>query len=129
MLLLFFCGFLYPHFSNHSKLGAILRECLGSLTCRAVVMIHVSNAHARYAETLAALQLGARVHRLRRSRRLKVSKRLRLDRNNVNVENNPIFSWKNIYLISLENSKKVTVQSNKYTKCIWHVCSMMSFTG
>lgn len=35
-------------------------------------MIHVSNAHARYAETLAALQLGARVHRLRRSRRLKV---------------------------------------------------------
>jgi hypothetical protein len=60
--------------SRDSKLGAILRECLGSLTCRAVVMIHVSNAHSRYAETLAALQLGSRVHRLRRSRRLKVQK-------------------------------------------------------
>ena len=36
-------------------------------------MIHVSDAHSRYAETLAALQLGSRVHRLRRSRRLKVS--------------------------------------------------------
>ncbi|CAG7729923.1 unnamed protein product [Allacma fusca] len=58
--------------SRDSKLGAILRECLGSLTCRAVVMIHVSNAHSRYAETLAALQLGSRVHRLRRSRRLKM---------------------------------------------------------
>ncbi|XP_035703153.1 uncharacterized protein LOC110843535 isoform X2 [Folsomia candida] len=58
--------------SNHSKLGAILRECLGSLTCRAVVMIHISNSHSRYAETLAALQLGSRVHRLRRSRRLKM---------------------------------------------------------
>lgn len=44
-------------FSNHSKLGAILRECLGSLTCRAVVMIHISNSLSRYAETLAALQV------------------------------------------------------------------------
>lgn len=66
-------GFFFSFFfSNHSKLGAILRECLGSLTCRAVVMIHISNSHSRYAETLAALQLGSRVHRLRRSRRLKV---------------------------------------------------------
>ena len=87
---------------RESKLGAILRECLGSLTCRAVIMIHVGHrrrcscnclgnpdgktgdcddasnaghirdARTRYAETLAALQLGSRVHRLRRSRRLKM---------------------------------------------------------
>ncbi len=53
---------------RHSKLTGVLRECLGSLTCHATMLAHVSAEPARYAETLHTLQLAARIHRMRRKR-------------------------------------------------------------
>jgi hypothetical protein len=54
---------------RHSKLTGLLRDCLGSLTCHATMLAHVSADPRRYAETLHTLQLAARIHRLRRKRR------------------------------------------------------------
>ncbi|XP_022245725.1 uncharacterized protein LOC106462696 isoform X2 [Limulus polyphemus] len=51
-----------------SKLTQLLREALGSLTCRAAMIAHVSSAPEHYSETLATIQLAARIHRLRRQK-------------------------------------------------------------
>ena len=53
---------------RHSKLTGVLRDCLGSLTCHATMLAHVSTEPERYAETLHTLQLAARIHRTRRKR-------------------------------------------------------------
>ena len=50
------------------QVTAVLRECLGSLSCQAALLAHVSPDPARYSETLHTLQLAGRVHRLRRRR-------------------------------------------------------------
>ena len=55
-----------------TNLGTVLRECLGSFQCHSVIMVHVSGEQEFYAETLASLQLGSRIHRLRKHRGLKV---------------------------------------------------------
>ncbi|XP_067119861.1 kinesin-like protein CG14535 isoform X1 [Centruroides vittatus] len=51
-----------------SKLTQVLREVLGSLTCRAAMIAHVSAVPQHYAETLATIQLAARIHRMRRKK-------------------------------------------------------------
>ncbi|XP_023232024.1 kinesin-like protein KIF26B isoform X2 [Centruroides sculpturatus] len=51
-----------------SKLTQLLREAMGSLTCRAAMIAHVSAAPTRYSETLATIQFAARIHRMRRKK-------------------------------------------------------------
>jgi len=55
-----------------SKVTQVLRECLGSLTCHATMLAHVSPEPSHYSETLHTIQLASRVHRMRR-KRLKTS--------------------------------------------------------
>ncbi|KAF4517366.1 hypothetical protein B566_EDAN014167 [Ephemera danica] len=50
------------------KVTQLLRECLGSLTCHVAMIAHVSPLAQHYAETLTAVQLAARIHRMRRRR-------------------------------------------------------------
>lgn len=59
-----------PH--REHKITQVLRECLGSLTCQAALIAHVG-ASSSYSETLSAVQMASRVHRMRR-RRAKVNK-------------------------------------------------------
>ncbi len=47
-----------PH--RDSKVTQVLRECLGSLTCQAAMLAHVSPEAAHYSETLHTVQLAAR---------------------------------------------------------------------
>ena len=53
---------------RESKVTQVLRECLGSLTCHAAMLAHVSPDSAKYSETLHTIQLASRVHRMRRKR-------------------------------------------------------------
>ena len=53
---------------RESKVTQVLRECLGSLTCHAAMLAHVSPEPAHYSETLHTVQLASRVHRMRRKR-------------------------------------------------------------
>ncbi|TRY69373.1 hypothetical protein TCAL_03781 [Tigriopus californicus] len=55
-----------PH--RDSKVTQVLRECLGSLTCQATMLAHVSPEPSHYSETLHTIQLASRLHRLRRKR-------------------------------------------------------------
>ena len=55
-----------PH--RDSKVTQVLRECLGSLTCQATMLAHVSPDPAHYSETLHTVQLASRLHRMRRKR-------------------------------------------------------------
>ncbi|XP_064483793.1 uncharacterized protein LOC135396642 isoform X2 [Ornithodoros turicata] len=55
-----------PH--KDSKVTQLLKEALGSVTCRAAMVAHVSPSSAHYAETLATIQLASRVHRIRRKK-------------------------------------------------------------
>lgn len=57
---------------RESKVTQVLRECLGSLTCHATMLAHVSPEPSHYSETLHTIQLASRVHRMRR-KRLKTS--------------------------------------------------------
>jgi len=57
---------------RESKVTQVLRECLGSLTCYATMLAHVSPEPSHYSETLHTIQLASRVHRMRR-KRLKTS--------------------------------------------------------
>ncbi|XP_014681648.1 PREDICTED: kinesin-like protein KIF26B [Priapulus caudatus] len=51
-----------------SKLSQLLREALGSVSCRTVMIAHVSASVHNYSESLAIIQLAARIHRMRRKR-------------------------------------------------------------
>ncbi|XP_077522400.1 uncharacterized protein LOC144133293 isoform X2 [Amblyomma americanum] len=53
---------------RESKVTQLLKEALGSVTCRAAMIAHVSPMAAHYAETLATVQLASRVHRMRRKK-------------------------------------------------------------
>ncbi|XP_075555507.1 uncharacterized protein LOC142587983 [Dermacentor variabilis] len=53
---------------RESKVTQLLKEALGSVTCRAAMIAHVSPLAANYAETLATIQLASRVHRMRRKK-------------------------------------------------------------
>ena len=55
-----------PH--RESKVTQVLRECLGSLTCQATMLAHVSPEPSHYSETLHTVQLASRLHRMRRKR-------------------------------------------------------------
>ena len=55
-----------PH--KDSKVTQVLRECLGSLTCQATMLAHVSPEPSHYSETLHTVQLASRLHRMRRKR-------------------------------------------------------------
>lgn len=61
------------------RLTLLLREALAAATGHTTMIAHVSDAPARYAETLSTAQLAARVHRLRR-KKVKVGSPLRLPR-------------------------------------------------
>ncbi|XP_013390398.1 kinesin-like protein KIF26B [Lingula anatina] len=60
-----------PH--RDSKLTQLLREALGSLSCRACMIAHVSPTIRNYNETLQVIQLAARIHRMRRRTKVKFS--------------------------------------------------------
>ena len=53
---------------RESKVTQVLRECLGSLTCHATMLAHVSLEPSHYSETLHTIQLASRVHRMRRKK-------------------------------------------------------------
>jgi len=57
----------YEFFREH-KITQVLKECLGSLTCHAAMIAHVSQAPANYTETLTTVQLASRIHRMRRKK-------------------------------------------------------------
>lgn len=63
--------FLLPN--REHRLAQVLKECLGSITCHAAMLAHVSPLPEHYHETLATIQLASRLHRMRR-RRVKVRK-------------------------------------------------------
>lgn len=64
-----------PH--RDSKVTQLLRECLGSLTCQATMLAHVSPEPSHYSETLHTVQLASRLHRLRRKRLKSSSSRVK----------------------------------------------------
>uniref|UniRef100_A0A8C4NPF3 Kinesin motor domain-containing protein n=1 Tax=Eptatretus burgeri TaxID=7764 RepID=A0A8C4NPF3_EPTBU len=51
---------------RESKLSMLLRESLGNINCRTTMVAHVSATASRYTETMATVQLAARIHRLRK---------------------------------------------------------------
>ncbi|XP_022092907.1 kinesin-like protein KIF26B isoform X4 [Acanthaster planci] len=54
--------------NKDSKLTRILREAMGSLSCRTVMIAHVSSAIQSYSETLNTIQLSSRIHRMRKKK-------------------------------------------------------------
>ncbi|XP_076672113.1 uncharacterized protein LOC143371115 isoform X2 [Andrena cerasifolii] len=65
ILLTIFNGGKHLPYKEH-KLTQLLKECLGSLTCHAAMIAHVSPNAQHYTETLTTVQLASRIHRLRR---------------------------------------------------------------
>ncbi|XP_071566947.1 uncharacterized protein [Temnothorax nylanderi] len=65
ILLAIFNGQKHLPYKEH-KLTQLLKECLGSLTCHAAMIAHVSPNAQHYAETLTTVQLASRIHRMRR---------------------------------------------------------------
>ena len=55
-----------------STLTRLLRESLGSTTCRATMIGHISPSIPFYTESLSCVQFAARIHRLRRKKGGKV---------------------------------------------------------
>ncbi|KAK9507344.1 hypothetical protein O3M35_007220 [Rhynocoris fuscipes] len=55
-----------PH--KEHKLTQQLKECMGSLTCHAAMIAHVSPEASNYTDTLTTVQLASRIHRMRRKR-------------------------------------------------------------
>ncbi|KAJ8045273.1 Kinesin-like protein KIF26B [Holothuria leucospilota] len=51
-----------------SKLTRLLREAMGSLSCRTVMIAHASSAVPFYSETLSTIQLASRIHRMRKKK-------------------------------------------------------------
>ncbi|ROT79338.1 kinesin-like protein [Penaeus vannamei] len=67
VLLAIFNGQRYlPHREN--KLTMLLKEALGSVTCHAAMVVHISPSPRHVQHTLATLQLASRVHRMRRKK-------------------------------------------------------------
>ena len=50
-----------PH--RHSKLTQLIRDSLGSASCRVCMIAHVSPAPLAYNETLQVVQLASKIHR------------------------------------------------------------------
>nr|CAI5833124.1 unnamed protein product [Callosobruchus analis] len=67
VLLAIFNGQKHLPYKEH-KLTQLLRECLGSLTCHAAMIVHVSPMARNYMDTLTTVQLASRIHRMRRRR-------------------------------------------------------------
>ncbi|KYQ46807.1 hypothetical protein ALC60_14191, partial [Trachymyrmex zeteki] len=65
ILLAIFNGQKHLPYKEH-KLTQLLKECLGSLTCHAAMIAHVSPNAQHYTETLTTVQLASRIHRMRR---------------------------------------------------------------
>lgn len=65
ILLAIFNGQKHLPYKEH-KLTQLLKECLGSLTCHAAMIAHVSPNTQHYTETLTTVQLASRIHRMRR---------------------------------------------------------------
>lgn len=55
-------------FFREHKLTQQLKECMGSLTCHAAMIAHVSADASNYSDTLTTVQLASRIHRMRRKR-------------------------------------------------------------
>ena len=58
---------------KESKVTQLLKECLGSLSCQATMIAHVSPESSLYSETLHTTQLASRIHRMRRKKAAKGS--------------------------------------------------------
>ena len=58
---------------KESKVTHLLKECLGSLSCQATMIAHVSPEASHYSETLHTTQLASRIHRMRRKKSAKGS--------------------------------------------------------
>lgn len=65
IILAIFNGQKHLPYKEH-KLTQLLKECLGSLTCHAAVIAHVSPNAQHYTETLTTVQVASRIHRMRR---------------------------------------------------------------
>ncbi|XP_076766277.1 uncharacterized protein LOC143433053 isoform X2 [Xylocopa sonorina] len=65
ILLAIFNGQKHLPYKEH-KLTQLLKECLGSWTCHAAMIAHVSPDAQHYMETLTTVQLASRIHRMRR---------------------------------------------------------------
>ncbi|XP_043471271.1 uncharacterized protein LOC122504292 isoform X2 [Leptopilina heterotoma] len=65
ILIAIFNGQKHLPYKEH-KLTQLLKECLGSLTCHAAMIAHVSPNSQQYSETLTTVQLASRIHRMRR---------------------------------------------------------------
>ncbi|KAB7504088.1 Kinesin-like protein KIF26A [Armadillidium nasatum] len=67
VLLALFNGHKYlPHKFN--RLTQLLQEILGSVTCHAAMIVHISASPRHSQHTMATLQLASRIHRLRRKK-------------------------------------------------------------
>ena len=53
-----------PH--RESPVTKVLKDCLGSSSCQAAIIAHVSPEPAHYSETLHTVQLTSRLHRMKR---------------------------------------------------------------
>ncbi|XP_059091556.1 uncharacterized protein LOC131887076 [Tigriopus californicus] len=53
---------------RESPVTLLLKECLGSLSCQATMLAHISPAPSHYSETLHTTQLASRIHRMRRKK-------------------------------------------------------------
>ncbi|XP_006839554.1 PREDICTED: kinesin-like protein KIF26A [Chrysochloris asiatica] len=53
---------------REQRLTMLLRESLATTNCHTTMIVHISDAPARHAETLSTVQLAARIHRLRRKK-------------------------------------------------------------
>ncbi|XP_044255207.1 kinesin-like protein CG14535 isoform X2 [Tribolium madens] len=67
ILLAIFNGQKHLPYKEH-KLTQLLKDCLGSLTCHAAMIAHVSPSAQNYSDTLTTVQLASRIHRMRRRR-------------------------------------------------------------
>lgn len=65
VLLAIFNGQKHLPYKEH-KLTHLLKDCLGSLTCHAAMIAHVSPCAQHYSDTLTTVQLASRIHRMRR---------------------------------------------------------------
>ena len=53
---------------KESRVTSLLKECLGSLSCQATMIAHISPLPSNYSETLHTTQLASRIHRMRRKK-------------------------------------------------------------
>ena len=53
---------------KESKMTQLLREVLGSVSCQAALLAHISPEPSHYSETLHTIQLASRIHRMRRKK-------------------------------------------------------------